>query len=84
MWLTLARDSATADETWIKESYDQAIAKASEDDRATADAQGLGAGQEELSVLALRFNARFRRAVAKSFNFHATFLACVYRKPYPS
>jgi TPR repeat protein len=36
MWLTLARDSATADETWIKESYDQAIAKASEDDRAMA------------------------------------------------
>ena len=36
MWLTLARDSATADETWIKESYDWAIAKASEDDRAMA------------------------------------------------
>jgi TPR repeat protein len=36
MWLTLARDSATADETWIKESYNQAIAKASEDDRAMA------------------------------------------------
>jgi len=36
MWLTLARDSATADETWIKESYDRAIAKASEDDRAQA------------------------------------------------
>src|SRR6202030_3115172 len=33
VWLTLARDSATADETWIKESYDRAIAKASEDDR---------------------------------------------------
>ena len=36
MWLTLARDSATADETWIKESYNRAIAKASEDDRAMA------------------------------------------------
>jgi TPR repeat protein len=36
MWLTLARDSATADEIWIKESYNRAIAKASEDDRATA------------------------------------------------
>ena len=36
MWLTLARDSAGADETWIKESYDRAIAKASEDDRALA------------------------------------------------
>jgi len=36
MWLTLAHDSATADETWIKESYNQAIAKASEDDRAMA------------------------------------------------
>lgn len=36
MWLTLARDSATADETWIKDSYSKAIAKASEDDRAMA------------------------------------------------
>ena len=36
MWLTLARDSATPDETWIKESYNRAIAKASEDDRAMA------------------------------------------------
>jgi uncharacterized protein len=36
MWLTLARDSATADETWIKDSYNRAIAKASDDDRAMA------------------------------------------------
>jgi TPR repeat protein len=36
MWLTLARDSATPDETWIKDSYNKAIAKASEDDRAMA------------------------------------------------
>ncbi|MBR0697446.1 tetratricopeptide repeat protein [Bradyrhizobium lablabi] len=36
MWLTLARDSAAADETWIKESYNRAFAKASDDDRATA------------------------------------------------
>jgi hypothetical protein len=36
MWLTLARDSATPDETWIKESYTKAISKASEDDRAMA------------------------------------------------
>ncbi|WGR92021.1 sel1 repeat family protein [Bradyrhizobium sp. ISRA443] len=36
MWLTLARDSATPDETWIKESYNRAIAKASDDDRAMA------------------------------------------------
>ena len=36
MWLTLARDSATPDETWIKESYNKAIAKASDDDRAMA------------------------------------------------
>jgi TPR repeat protein len=36
MWLTLARDSATPDETWIKDSYSKAIAKASEDDRAMA------------------------------------------------
>jgi uncharacterized protein len=36
MWLTLARDSATAEETWIKDSYNKAIAKASEDDRAMA------------------------------------------------
>src|SRR5437868_8147991 len=36
MWLTLARDSATADEAWIKESYNRAITKASDDDRAMA------------------------------------------------
>jgi uncharacterized protein len=36
MWLTLARDSAGPDETWIKESYNKAIAKASEEDRASA------------------------------------------------
>jgi hypothetical protein len=36
MWLTLARDSATTDESWIKESYNKAISKASDDERATA------------------------------------------------
>src|SRR6202166_1115799 len=36
MWLTLARDSAAPDEIWIKESYNKAIARASEDDRAMA------------------------------------------------
>src|SRR3979490_2783874 len=36
MWLTLARDSAAPDETWIKESYSKAIAKASDEDRAMA------------------------------------------------
>jgi len=36
MWLTLARDGATADEAWIKESYNRAFAKASDDDRASA------------------------------------------------
>ncbi len=36
MWLTLARDSALPDEAWIKESYNRAIAKASDDDRAMA------------------------------------------------
>ncbi len=36
MWLTLARDSAGPDETWITDSYNKAIARASEDDRAMA------------------------------------------------
>ncbi|RTE92526.1 tetratricopeptide repeat protein [Bradyrhizobium sp. LVM 105] len=36
MWLTLARDSAGTEETWIKESYNRAFAKASDDDRAMA------------------------------------------------
>jgi TPR repeat protein len=36
MWLTLARDNASPDEVWIRESYNRAIAKASEDDRAMA------------------------------------------------
>ena len=34
MWLTLARDSAGSDETWIKENHNRAFAKASDDDRA--------------------------------------------------
>ena len=36
MWLTLARDGANADEAWIKESYNRALAKASDNDRAMA------------------------------------------------
>jgi len=36
MWLTLASENARSDETWIKESYSKALAKASEDDRAMA------------------------------------------------
>jgi len=36
MWLTLARDSALPDEAWIRESYNRAIAKANDDDRAMA------------------------------------------------
>jgi TPR repeat protein len=36
MWLTLARDSAAPDEAWIKESYNKAISKASDSDRAMA------------------------------------------------
>jgi TPR repeat protein len=34
MWLTLALANAGPDETWIKESYNKAFAKASDDDRA--------------------------------------------------
>lgn len=36
MYLTLARDSARPDETWIKESYSRAFEKASDDDRVVA------------------------------------------------
>jgi TPR repeat protein len=36
MWLTLAQESATPDEKWIHQSYNEALAKASEDDRAMA------------------------------------------------
>jgi uncharacterized protein len=36
MWLTLAIENAGPDETWIKESYNKAFAKASDDDRAMA------------------------------------------------
>jgi TPR repeat protein len=36
MWLTLARDSAAPDEVWIRESYNRAIAKANDEDRAMA------------------------------------------------
>src|SRR3954470_4355054 len=36
MWLTLARDNATPDESWIRESYNRAFTKASDEDRASA------------------------------------------------
>ena len=36
MWLTLACENAGPDESWIKESYNRAVAGASESDRATA------------------------------------------------
>jgi len=36
MWLTLASENATPEETWIKDSYSKAIAKASQEDRAMA------------------------------------------------
>ena len=36
MWLTLARDGAAANETWINEVYNNALKRASEDDRAMA------------------------------------------------
>lgn len=36
MWLTLAKDSATVEDAWITESYNRAIAAATEDDRAMA------------------------------------------------
>jgi uncharacterized protein len=36
MWLMLARDGAGPEETWIKDSFSKAIAKASDDDRAMA------------------------------------------------
>jgi uncharacterized protein len=36
MWMALASDGATADETWIKDSYTQALSRATEDDRAMA------------------------------------------------
>jgi hypothetical protein len=36
MWLTLARDSAAPEENWIKENYNKAFAKASDNDRAMA------------------------------------------------
>jgi hypothetical protein len=36
MWMALASDAATADEAWIKESYNQALTRATEDDRAMA------------------------------------------------
>src|SRR6185437_10964783 len=36
MWMALASDGATAEETWIKDSYTQALSRATEDDRAMA------------------------------------------------
>jgi hypothetical protein len=36
MWLTLAKDAATAEQGWITKLYDSAFAQATEDERALA------------------------------------------------
>ncbi len=36
MWLTLACEGASPDEAWIRDSYNHAVAKATDDERATA------------------------------------------------
>jgi len=36
MWLTLGRDCAGTDETWVKPVYDSAFKRASDDERALA------------------------------------------------
>jgi exopolysaccharide production negative regulator len=36
MWLTLARDSATTQDTWIVQLYDAASKRATDDERAQA------------------------------------------------
>ena len=76
MWLTLARDSAAPDEAWIKESYDRAIAKASDDDRAMALQMletGCRARRIERPGVAFQRPVQAHRTAA--INFHATALA---------
>jgi hypothetical protein len=36
MWLTLAKDAATAGQAWIATQYDSAVKQASEDEKALA------------------------------------------------
>jgi hypothetical protein len=36
MWLTLSKDCAGSEETWVKPLYDNAFRRASEDERAMA------------------------------------------------
>jgi uncharacterized protein len=36
MWLTLGRDCAGPDDTWVKSLYDSAIKRASDEERAMA------------------------------------------------
>ncbi len=75
MWLTLARDSATRgrdlDQGKLQPGDREGVRRRPR--HGAADAQGLGAGQEELSVLALRFNARFRRAATEAAVLFAPF-----------
>ncbi len=56
MWLTLARDSAAPDETWIKESYNKAISQGvrRRPRDGAADARALGAGPQGLICRLLR------------------------------
>ena len=46
MWLTLARDSATPNETWIDGVYDRRVKQATDDERALALQPALSAGSK--------------------------------------
>ena len=77
MLLTLARDSGHGgrdlDQGKLRSGDRESIRGRPR--HGAADAQGLGAGQEELRVLALRFIARFRRAAT------GTTVQCARRGP---
>jgi hypothetical protein len=46
MWLTLGRDCAGADESWVKPVYDSAFKRASDDERAKARRTARRAGAD--------------------------------------
>ena len=90
MWLTLAHDSAAPDETWIKENYNKAIAKASENDRAMAlemSSMGAGTRTETLpaplarlarSILTFRLFNRWRCSARRSVVTSDSCRACQF------
>ena len=75
MWLTLARDNAAPDESWIRESYNRAFTKASDEDRAVALQMLEHWVQGKKAASSVGWARRLRRAhhLSMAYGGHARF-----------